>query len=178
MNITIERIMPCLADPEKIRFVAKIDEDISEYLPYLNAIIPKAIYNHTGKSLTITMGERIITIYPNKISAGKINDEKDANEIIKWIKEKIDYCKENKEKIKPDYKRKDKLEVLHVYKLLPQKNCKKCGENSCLAFSIKLINEEKNIIDCKEIFLPEYDEKRKLLFDMLKASGYNVPSFY
>ncbi|MFN4226620.1 MAG: (Fe-S)-binding protein [Candidatus Ratteibacteria bacterium] len=178
MNITIERILPCLADPDKIRFIALIDEDISEFLPYLNAILPKAIYNHTGKSLTITIEERIITIYANKISAGKIKDEKDANEIIKWIKEKIEYCKENKEKITPDYKRRDKLEVLHIYKLLPQKNCKKCGENTCLAFSMKIINEEQIIINCKEIFLPEYDEKRKLLFDLLKASGYKVPSIY
>lgn len=175
MNITIERILPCLADPEKIRFVASIDEDISEILPYLNSILPKAICNHSGKSLTITMGERIITIYPNRISAGKINDENDANEVIKWIKEKIEYCIKNRDKINPDYRRRDKLEVLHVYKLLPQKNCKKCGENSCLAFSMKLVNEEKTILDCKEIFLPEYDEKRKLLFEMLKSSGYKVP---
>lgn len=175
MNITIERILPCLADPEKIRFVASIDEDISEILPYLNSTLPKAIYNHSDKSLTITMGERIITIYPNRISAGKINDENDANEVIKWIKEKIEYCIKNRDKINPDYRRRDKLEVLHVYKLLPQKNCKKCGENSCLAFSMKLVNEEKTILDCKEIFLPEYDEKRKLLFEMLKSSGYKVP---
>lgn len=175
MNITIERILPCLADPEKIRFVASIDEDISEILPYLNSILPKAIYNHSDKSLTITMGERIITIYPNRISAGKINDENDANEVIKWIKEKIEYCIKNRDKINPDYRRRDKLEVLHVYKLLPQKNCKKCCENSCLAFSMKLVNEEKTILDCKEIFLPEYDEKRKLLFEMLKSSGYKVP---
>ncbi|HOK56182.1 MAG TPA: (Fe-S)-binding protein [bacterium] len=177
MNITIEKILPCIADPEKIRFIASIDEDISEILPYLNVVLPKAIYNHEGKCLTITNEEGIITIYPHKISAGKIKDENGAREIIKWLKEEIEYCIKNKDKIKPDYTRKDKLEVLHVYKLLPQKNCKKCGENSCLAFSFKVINEEKNIINCKELFLPEYNEKRKLLFDMLKESGYKVPDF-
>jgi ArsR family metal-binding transcriptional regulator len=177
MEITIERILPCIADPEKIRFVALIDEDISEILPYLNSILPKAIYNHEGKSLTITKGERIITIYPNKISAGKINDENDAKEVINWIKENIEYCKKNKDKIKPEFQRRDKLEVLHVYKLLPKTNCKKCGENSCLAFAFKVVNEEKNIINCKEIFLPAHDEKRKLLFELLKSSGYKVPDF-
>jgi ArsR family metal-binding transcriptional regulator len=177
MEITIERILPCIADPEKIRFVALIDEDISEILPYLNSILPKAIYNHEGKSLTITKGERIITIYPNKISAGKINDENDAKEVINWIKENIEYCKKNKDKIKPEFQRRDKLEVLHVYKLLPKTNCKKCGENSCLAFAFKVVNEEKNIINCKEIFLPANDEKRKLLFELLKSSGYKVPDF-
>jgi len=49
MNIVIERIMPCFAEPEKIRFIASIDEDISEFMPFLNRIIPGAIYNHKTK---------------------------------------------------------------------------------------------------------------------------------
>lgn len=177
MNITIEKILPCLAEPEKIRFIAEIDEDISEVLPYLNSIIPGAIYNHKGKSLTIMKEGRIITIYPRKIAGGKIIDEKDASQIIKWIEEKIEYCRENKDKIQPDYKRRDKLHPIYVYRYLPGTNCRKCGENSCLAFAVKLVDEEKNILSCKEIFLPEYDEKRKLIFEMLKSSGYKVPDF-
>ncbi|MCM8805398.1 MAG: Fe-S cluster protein [Candidatus Omnitrophica bacterium] len=178
MEITIERIMPCIADPGKIRFVALIDENIDEILPYLNAILPTAIYNHAGKSLTVTKGERIITIYPNRILAGKIDNEKDAKEVIDWLKENIEYCRKNKDKIKPEYKRRVKLEVLHVYKLLPRINCGKCEENTCLAFAVKVVNEEKNIINCKEIFLPAYDEKRKILFELLKSSGYKTPDFY
>ena len=86
MNIVIERITTCLAELEKIRFIASIDEDISEFLPYLNRIIPGVIYNHKNNTMTIMKEGRIITIYPTKIAGGKIIDEKDANEIIKWIK--------------------------------------------------------------------------------------------
>lgn len=177
MNIIIEKIAECLAEPEKIRFVASIDEDISEILPYLNRILPNAIYNHEGKTLTFIRQGRIITIHPNKIAGGKIIDEKDAYEIIKWINEKIEYCYKNKEKIEPDYKRKDSLKPLDIYKYLPGTNCRKCGENSCLAFAVKISNEEENIIKCSEIFLPEYEEKRKMLFEILKNSGYKTPPF-
>lgn len=175
MNIIIEKILPCLAEPEKIRFIASIDEDISEILPYLNRLIPGAIYNHNAKTLTIMKEGRIITVYPSKAAGGKIIDEKDANEILRWLQEKIVYCKENKINIVPDYKRRDRLQPIYVYKYLPDKNCKKCEENSCLAFAVKLTNEEKSILSCKEIFLSEYNEKRKLLFDILKNSGYKVP---
>jgi len=64
-----------------------------------------------------------------------------------------------------------------VYKHLPGTNCKKCGENSCLALAVKLIDEKTNILSCKEIFLPQYEERRKILFNILKSSGYKVPDF-
>ena len=52
-NITLEQILPCLADTSKIRFVAAIDRDVSEILPYLNAVLLGAIYNHGARSLMI-----------------------------------------------------------------------------------------------------------------------------
>jgi hypothetical protein len=51
-KITLEQILPCLADPSKIRFVAAIDRDVSEFLPYLNAVLKGAIYNHGSAYLT------------------------------------------------------------------------------------------------------------------------------
>lgn len=92
-------------------------------------------------------------------------------------KKDIEYCEKNKDKIEPDYKRRDKLQPVYVYKFLPGTNCRKCGENSCLAFAVKLIDEKTNILSCKEIFLPQYDEKRKILFNILRSSGYKVPDF-
>lgn len=44
-EIAIEHILPCLADTEKIRFIASMDRDVSEFLPYLNAILKDAGYD-------------------------------------------------------------------------------------------------------------------------------------
>jgi len=64
-----------------------------------------------------------------------------------------------------------------VNKYLPGTNYKKCGENSCLALAVKLIDEKTNILSCKEIFLLQYEGRRKILFNILKSSGYKVPDF-
>lgn len=177
-DIIIENISVCLADPSKIRFSALIDTDISEILPYLNATIKGAIYSHKGLSLTIVKDGRIITLYPRQIYGGKINDPEDARNIIKWLKELINKTYRDKDTIKPNYERQNRIGPLDIYKLLPGTNCKKCGETSCLAFAVKITNEETNIMRCTPILSAEYSEKRKFLFKLLRNSGYIVPEVF
>jgi len=38
-TIKITHIFPCLADPEKIRFIAYFDKNVSKILPYLNTVL-------------------------------------------------------------------------------------------------------------------------------------------
>src|SRR4030043_50677 len=52
----ITRILPCLADPEKIRVIAEVSGDIYEVFPYLNATLKECIYNHPAFTLTIKKG--------------------------------------------------------------------------------------------------------------------------
>ncbi len=68
--IKIVHLLPCLADPEKIRFIGYFDKNVSEIFPYLNTILDEAIFNREGKSLTIKKEGRLITLQPNKIAAG------------------------------------------------------------------------------------------------------------
>jgi ArsR family metal-binding transcriptional regulator len=176
-EIKILKILPCLADPKKIRFHAEFDKDISELMPYLNRIIEGAIYNHQGKSLTFKK-DGLITLYSTEISAGQVKDLQTANKICSWIKEKVNFVYENKGKIEPLYERRGKISALEIYKLLPQTNCRKCGEVTCLAFACKVLSEEKNVVLCQTIFEVKYGEKRKMLFKILKDNGYNVPTVF
>lgn len=130
-EIAIGHILPCSADPEKIRFIASIDRDISEFLPYLNAILKGVIYNHNGHTLTIRKEGRLI-LHPRKIAGGKIIDEDDARKILEWLKGLLNYCYENKDKIKPNFERRQRLNAIDIYKLLPGTNCKKCGQPALL----------------------------------------------
>ena len=177
-QIRILKILPCIADAEKIRFHAQLDRDISEILPYLNAILDSGIYNHYGKTLTIKKEGRIITIYSYDIQGAKIDDEEDAVRILEWLKEKINYCYKNKDKIQPNYPRRQSLNPLDIYRLLPGLNCKQCGETTCFSFAIRLSNEELNIMRCAPLFSAEYQDKRKQLLKVLKDSGYSVPAVY
>lgn len=177
-GVTIDHILPCLADPEKIRFIAYFDRDVSEILPYLNTILTGAIYNHFGHTLTIKKEGRLITLHPHKIAGGKLLDENDAREVIEWLRGLINQCYENREEIEPSFERRQKLTALDVYKLLPGTNCKKCGELTCLAFAVKLADEQADIMKCAGIFSGGYAEKRGELIRLLKDAGYSVPSVF
>lgn len=176
-KIEILQILPCIADPEKIRVIAEFDNDIREILPYLNAIIDDATYNPNFPTLNFKKEERMITLYPKQVFLAKIIDKKDAEEILKEIKDLINDTYQRKDKIIPNYERRKKLSPSDIYKLLPQTNCKKCGEIKCFAFAFKVAKEEKNIILCSELFSGKYNEKRDLLIQLLKSAGYSVPDF-
>jgi len=177
-KIEIIETMPCLADPEKIRFIARIEKDVSEVFPYLNSVLKGAIYNHNARTLTLKKEGRLITLHPDRIAAGKVIDEKDAWQIIEWLKECMNDCYDKRDSLAPSYERRAKLTALDIFKLLPGTNCRRCGELTCLAFAVHLSGEEVSIMKCAELFLAEYSEKRTELLQVLKASGYDVPSVF
>jgi ArsR family metal-binding transcriptional regulator len=174
-EIKITEIMPCLADPEKIRFIAYLEKDISEVFPYLNAVLKNAIYNHDGKTLTLKKEDRLISLHPGKIAAGKIINEQDARDVLEWLKREINSCYDHRDSIEPSFERRQKLTALDIFKLLPGTNCKRCGDLTCLAFAVRLSAEEANIMRCQEIFGAPFADKKKTLLSLLAASGYIVP---
>jgi ArsR family metal-binding transcriptional regulator len=174
-SITITHILPCVV-PGKIRFHADLSVDISPLMPYLNRLMKGAIY--TQKTLTLTFKKEggLITLYPRKVAGGQIENIELAHRILNWLKGLVNECYENKDKIEPLYERQVQLLPLDVYKFLPQTNCKKCAEETCLAFAVKLIVESKSVMLCPDLFTPTYAEKRSMLFTLLKDTGYSTPS--
>ena len=170
----ITRTLPCLADPEKIRVIAEVSGEIYEAFPYLNATMKDCIYNHPAFTLTFKEGEKMITLHAHHITFEKIDDEKEAEEILKRLQNLINGTYENHEKIEPDYSMKQELKPTDIIKLLPETNCRKCGYLSCLAFAFKLIRKQTEITKCTPLFLEEYEEKRKILFELLQNAGYDI----
>lgn len=174
-EVKITRTMPCIAMPERIRFIAELDRDISEVMPYLNAVLEDAIYNGNAPSITLKRNGRLIGIQARQLAAGKVVDLKEANELIDWLKNLVNDCDSRKDSIRPNYERRKTLLPLDIYKLLPATNCGKCGEPACMPFAIKLISEEKSVMACADLFSGKYNEKRNSLIQLLRNCGYSVP---
>ena len=172
----ITRVLPCIADPEKIRVIAQVPDGIQEVFPYLNAILKGCIYNHPANTLTIRKDQKLITLHAFHIALAKVEDEKEAEELLKWLKDLINETYERRSEIEPNYSKGADLKALDLYKLLPGTNCKECGEPACLAFAVKLAGQEAGILKCNPLFSDKYQEKRKVLFELLHAAGYDVPS--
>jgi len=174
----ITRVLPCLADPEKIRVIVEISGEIHEAFPYLNATLKGCIYNHPANTLTIKKDGKLFTLHANHITLAKIEDEKEAEEILGWLKDLINETYEKRERIEPNYSMAAELKALDIFKLLPGTNCKRCREPSCLAFAVKLVGRDTEIAKCDPLFSEEYQEKRHVLLDLLHAAGHEVPGAY
>ena len=160
----------------KIRVIAEVSEEIQEVFPYLNAVLKGCIYNHPANTLTIRKDQKLITLHALHITLAKIEDEKEAEDILKWLKNLINETFESRARIEPNYSMAAELKALDMFKLLPGTNCKKCGEPSCLAFAVKLVGRDTEIAKCDPLFSEKYQEKRHVLLDLLHAAGFGVPS--
>jgi len=172
----ITRTLPCLADPEKIRVIAEIPDEIHEVFPYLNAILKGCIYNHPAFTLTIKKDGKLFTLHAHHITLAKIEDEKEAEEILKWLQDLINETYEKRDQIEPNYSMAAELKALDIFKLLPGTNCKKCGEPTCLAFAVKLVGRDTEITKCDPMFLEKYQGKRTVLTELLQAAGHEIPN--
>ena len=65
--------------------------------------------------------------------------------------------------IAPDYETHQRPTPMAVYKLLPQTNCKQCGEPTCYTFALKLAASQKKITDCPPLCEPKYAKQRAAL---------------
>ena len=155
-----------------VNAIAELSNDISEVLPYLNAIIKGCFYNQDAGTLRLVKDGRVITLYPMLAAVSRLKDEIEAREVLDSIKELINNTYERRDQIKPSYKRGDELKVMDIYKLLPGTNCKECGEATCFAFANKLVREEFDVTRCTPLYSEEHSAKRQKLLDLLKAAGY------
>ncbi len=172
----ITRILPCIADPEKIRVIAEVSDEIHEVFPYLNAVVKGCIYNHAALTLTIRNEEKLITLHAKHVTLTLIEDEKEANEMLNWLKDLINQTYENRNQIEPNYSDGGQLKPSDIQKLLPGTNCRECGFRSCLAFAFKLVDQKIEIVKCLPLFSDQFKEKRAVLLGILRDAGLKVPT--
>lgn len=172
INYRLLRVLPCLADPDKVRAIFELGEDIREVLPYLNTTMRGSIYNYEFSALTLKKDGMIISLYPYKATIAKADDEAHALRIMEWLKDLINETYENRSEIEPNFGKRGELKALDVYKLLPRTNCRECGELTCLAFAVRLLGGERMVRECSPLFRPEHIEKQGVLINLLKDTGY------
>lgn len=171
-SITLCYVAPCMADEKKIRLIAYFDRDITEILPYLNSVIKGASYNKSAPTLTYARERRLINLYNIKVTIAKANDILDAWKLLDDIKDLINTTYRNRDGIQPNYKEKVKVTALQIYGWLPKTNCKACGEATCLAFAVRLLQGEQKLSKCAPLSTEsKFAENKKIMQEMAEALG-------
>ncbi|WP_269851203.1 (Fe-S)-binding protein [Methanosarcina horonobensis] len=63
----------------------------------------------------------------------------------------------------PAPREKVKVDLMEIYKHLPQTNCGKCGEQGCYSFAIKLMARQASLEKCTLLKEPEYKSNQERL---------------
>ena len=160
----------CNPSSQKVNAIADLSEDISEALPYLNTVLKGLQYHHEDKFLTVKRKGHVITFWPRQIALTKLEDEKEAREVMEDLKQILNETYTNKDRIKPTYAPRPIPRPLDIFKLLPGKNCKECGEPTCMAFALKLVNDEVELNQCPLLSEEEFDVNRIKLKELFPDS--------
>ncbi len=60
---------------------------------------------------------------------------------------------------------------MDIYGLLTGTNCGECGERSCLAFALLILQEKHRLADCLPLYQDEFVGKRHRLEEIVEALG-------
>lgn len=166
--IELTHVTPCLAEPGKVIVTGKPSRSLDEVLPYL-AALPNVIgYNPENLTLTFRRPLGFMTLYPNRISITQVQNADEGLELFAALRDAINATWENRDALKPIQTRKKPPGHLDIYALLPQTNCKQCGEATCLAFAVGLVMGKRTVLDCSPLQTePAYIERKNTLEAML-----------
>lgn len=150
---------PCEPGAERYSAVARLTVDISEVLPYLNATLRGGVYYKAANALTWKKGGHNIAFHAYEIATSNAEDREGAEKELKGLIDLVNRTWERRSEITPDYETHQRPTSMAVYKLLPQTNCKQCGEPTCYIFAIKLVASQKQIADCPTLLESQHAEK-------------------
>jgi ArsR family metal-binding transcriptional regulator len=151
----IRQLLPCIADSSKFRVIANMTPPLGGILKILEPIFPRGNYSDIKDSLIVKRGEIITTIFGSgKVSMRMVKNEDEAREELENLKNTI-----NESILKgvvPAPREKIRVDLMDIYKYLPQTNCCKCGEQGCYSFAIKLMAGQVTLEKCTPLKEPEY----------------------
>lgn len=92
-----------------------------------------------------------------------MEDRSAAEKELKSLIELVNRTWERRAEITPDYETHQRPTPMAIFKLLPQTNCKLCGEPTCYTFAIKLAAAQVKLDDCPPLSEPQYEHNRAAL---------------
>lgn len=158
---------PCDPGAERFAATARLATDISEILPYLNASLHGAVYHPGAKALTWKKGGHNVAFHPYEISTSNVEDRQAAVKELESLIALVNRTWERRTEIEPDYETHQRPAPLALYKLLPQTNCKECGEPTCYTFALKLAASQVKLAGCQPLFEPQFAKKLAILQDIV-----------
>jgi len=144
---------------QSVHCIAHLDQDVSEALPYLNTVLGGFEYFRDPPAVTFRLHGKLLTVHGRRIAVNALEDEAEAERILRWMQREINEAWEQRDRIQPSYEGRTKPKVLEVLKRLPKSNCGQCGQPTCMVFAVLVTEGAKTADECPAL---EDDGRRSL----------------
>jgi len=149
----------CQPGSERLSAIARLVMDIGPVMPYLNAALEDAAYNPNAPALTCRVDGRFVTFCAYHIGIEYVEDRSDAQRVADELVALVNRTWEQRETITPNHEAYSRPKPMDIYKLLPQTNCKACGQPTCFTFALKIVTGDVKLDDCPALREPAYAEQ-------------------
>ena len=147
-TISLTQTLPCLAEPGKIIIIGKPSRALTEILPYLATLPGIIAWNPEASTLTFRRPHGFMTLYSDKVYITQIQDAAEGQELLAALTEAVNAVWEKRSELIALKSKKRAPRHLDIWELLPRTNCKQCGEATCMAFAVGLLQQKRELAEC------------------------------
>jgi len=167
-KIALARTLPCLAERGKIVIIGEPDRPIDEVIPYMATLPGVIAYNPATCALTLRRQPGFMTLYPDQVYMVQVTDAQEGRELLDALRDAVNMVWERRASLAPVTTRKAAPGHMDIWSLLPQTNCGRCGEATCLAFAVTLLQHRHELTDCPPLQEEgDFEDRRATLEAML-----------
>lgn len=160
---------PCHPSSERYAARARLTTSILDLLPYLNATLQGAEFRPQAGALIWKKGKHNTAFHEYEILVSNVEDRQEAQQELEKVIQKANEIWERRYEIEPDHRERKRPTTMAIYKLLPQTNCRACGEPTCYSFALKLTAGKAKLDECPVLREPEYSENLKQLRELFPS---------
>lgn len=121
---------------------------LSEVLPYLAALPGVISYSPEAATLTFRRPRGFLTLYADRVYITQVTSVEEGLELLQALADAINATWERRAELVGVTQRRRAPRPLDIWALLPQTNCRRCGEETCMAFACNLLLNQRELADC------------------------------
>lgn len=151
---------PCEPGAERFSAIARLNVDISEVLPYLNGQLSGAIYSSEAQALSWARGGRKVVFSACQVAVSNLEDRQEAIRVLESEIDRVNRTWARRDELTPSTQVRKRPTPLALYKLMPQTNCRQCGEPTCYVFATRLAAGQRQLDECPVLLEAAYQDNR------------------
>lgn len=150
-SIALTRTHPCLAERGKLVVVGRPARSLAAVLPYLATLPGVIAYNPELPALTFRRQPGFLTLYADRVTLTQVRGVEEGLDLLAALVEAVNATWEHRAELVAVREWRRPARPLDVYALLPQSNCGQCGEATCMAFAFALLQQRRQLADCRPL---------------------------